>query len=298
MRKDDIPASVINAGFAEKLERGMDKEASVTLTSYIRDEVREGSYAAKIMTEQPITNDQLDKDEDLDVLKKIVEIEPDSTATWVSFRGLPPSRYLKQSAGTIYFAQIVTEKVVKNIFELKTRDNDVRKIISDNHVKDILEQQDGKFMETCRAIIAAAPGQSVDLAGGLTKNNFVEALKVLPAQKLPNGVILMNEATAKDFLKWNAADIGYEIVSRHYESGLTEGEAMGVKIITTMRSDQVLDNEMWIYPPEEYLGKFFTLQDSTAFVKTEGLFVEFYAYKCLGMGILKTEGVIRRRLTP
>lgn len=298
MDKCDIPASVINAGFVDKLERGMVKEAEVSATSYIRTKIREGSFVTKILTEQPITREQLDKDLDLDVLKKIIEIEPESTATWITFMGLPASRYLTQGAGVIFFAEIITDKVIKNIFQLKTRDNDVRKIISDNHLKDILAQQDGRFIGQCRQIIVDFPLQEHVFGGGLSKNNFVESLKILPDQEMPNGVALMNESTAKDFLKWNANDIGYEIVKRHYESGLTEGEAMGLKIVTTTKKDMILNNEMWLFPTEEYLGKMFTLQDTKVFVKTEGHFVEFHAYKCLGMGILNTLGVRRCVFNP
>lgn len=299
MQKNDIPASVLNAAFVEKIQQGFVKEAAVSATSYVRDRLRESSFLPKIMTEQPITADQLDKDEDLDQLKKIVEIEPDSEATWVTFKGMPEARYLKQKAGVIYFGIIVTDKVVKNIFELKTRDNDVRKILSDNHVKDILAQQDGRFIDTCRDIIVANPAQERVFGGGLTKVNFVEAQKMLPTLQLQNGVCLMNEATSKEILKWDTQDIGFEPVTEHYRKGLTEGTLMGgLRYLTTIKNDIVLNNEVWFFAPEDFMGKFFTLQDSTVFVKSEGLFIEFYAYKCLGIGIKNTKSVVRCVFNP
>jgi len=300
MDKTDIPANVVNAAFVEKIEQGFVKEAAISATSYVRKELKEESFLAdKIMTEQTITADQLDKDEDLDQLKKIVEIEPESSATWVTFKGMPDSRYLKQGAGVIYFGTIVTDKVVKNIFELKTRDNDVRKIISDNHVKDILAQQDGQFINKCEDIVTVAgPSQNKTFSGGLTKVNFVEATKVLPSLKLQNGCCLMNESTSKEILKWDTQDIGFEPTTEHYHKGLTEGTLMGMKYLTTIKNEIVPDNVVWFFAPEDFMGKFFTLQDATVFVKSEGLFIEFYAYKCLGIGIINTKTVVKCTFNP
>lgn len=302
MNQTDIPARVVNSAFVDKMAQGFEKEAAISATSYIRKILREESFVAdKIMTEQPITEDQLDKDENLDMLKKIIEIEPDSTATWVSLRGLPASRYLTQGSGVIYFGLITAEKVTKSIFELKTRDNDVRKIISDNQVKDILEQQDGKFIETCRAIVTNplwAPTQNRVFNGGLTKVNFIEACKILPSFRIPNGVVLMNESTSKEVLKWDTTDIGFEPVTEHFRKGLTQGTLMGLKFITTIKNNMIPDNEVWFFAPEDFLGKMFTLMDTTVFIKSEGYFFEFFAYKVLGMGIMNTRSVIRCEFRP
>ena len=295
----DIPASIVNAAFVDKIENGFVKEAEVSATSFIRKKIREESFIEnKILTPIPITPDQLDKDEDLDQLKKIVEIEPDSTATWISFKGLPASRYLKQEAGVVYFATIASEKVVKNIFELKTRDNDVRKIISDNHAKDILAEQDGRLIEQCRQIVTDFPDQYKEFNGGLTTVTFAEALKMLPKKKFRNACVLMNESTVKDILKWDSQDVGYEITTDHYRNGVTEGKIFGIKLITTIKNDIVQDNEVFFFAPEDYLGKMFVLQDTTMFMKSEGLTIEFYAYKTLGIAILNTEAIALAKFTP
>jgi hypothetical protein len=301
MDKHDIPAKVMNAAFVDKIQQGFVKEAASTATSYIRDRLREESFLAdKILTEHTITADQLDKNEDLDELQKIVEREPlpDSEATWVTFKGMPAARYLKQKAGVVKFGEIQTDKVVKNIFELKTSDNDVRQIVADNQVKDVLKQQDGKFIETCEAIMVANPTQDLAYAGGLTKVSFIEAMKALPNLQIGNAKILFNEATGKEFLKWDTTDIGYEMTTYHYKSGLGEGKIMGIPFISTIKNDIVDDNVVWFFGPEDFLGKFFTLQEATVFMKSEGPFIEFFTYKCLGMGIFNTKAVIRATFTP
>lgn len=288
----DIPSKAVNTAFADKLERGMVHEASVTVTSFIRKKLREESFVSnKILTEQFITNQDLNKDVDLDKIQKIVEIEPDSQAMWISFKGLPEARYLNQGAAIIPFATIVTQEVKKNIIELKTRDNDVRKIISDNHVKDILAQQDSKFIEGCRKIITDFPAQKQVFAGGFSKTNFAEALKKLPSKRIPNGVILMNESTSKEILKWDTNDVGFQPMTEQYTKGLTISELMGLKMLVTIKNDIILDNEVWFFGQEDFLGKFYTLMDSTVYMEKRGLYISFYAYKVLGQAIVNTNSV-------
>lgn len=296
---DKVSARAMNTAFVNKILQGRDKEAKYSIDSFIREKLREESFVAdKILTEQHITDQDLDKDVDLDKIQKIVEKEPDSRANFVSFRGLPRGNYLTQDAFAVPFATIVTDEIIKNIHELKTRDNDVRKIISDNHVKDIMEEQDGKFIELSEQIITDFPDQTEVFAGGFTKINYAEALKKLPSKRIPNGCVLMNEATSKEVLKWDASEIGYNAVEEIYRKGLTVTELLGTKLIVTIKNEIVKDNEVWFFGQEDFLGKFYTLEDSTVHMESDGLFIKFYAYKTLGMGIINTKAVFKGVFTP
>lgn len=290
------PASTFNSAFADKLlanpgDAGMQKEAAVSIGSFIRDEVREDSFVAdKIMTEQKINFSDLDRDLNLDRLRKIVELEPESIARWVSFRGLPRSRYLEQDAAEVPFAMITTDKTIKNLFELKTRQNDVRKIISDNNIKDVLAQQDGKWIELVDDA-ADAFGYKDTYSGGFTKNNVAEALKPLEARKIPIGCMLINSTTAKELLKWDKNDIGDTHVSDQYTKGVTITQLMGVKLIITNKNEYVPDNRAYFFGKEDFLGKFFTLQDTTVYFEQKGTFIMFYAYKVLGMLLANAKAI-------
>lgn len=290
-----------NGAFIDKIKTSPEheKQAGVSLTSFIRQKIREESFLENILTPQPITHDQLDKDVNLDRLRKIVEIEPESDAIAISFRGDPPHRYLKQDAAELEFYEIITDKVVKNTYELKTRDNDVRKIISDNHIKDMAGVQDLKWIEGCNAAVALNPAvQDQPFGGGLTKINFVEAMKMLPSLELENALVLCNNVTAKEFLKWDTTDIGYDPVTMHYKRGLTCGTVMGLKLLTTIKRDIVPDNVVYFFAPEDFLGKFFVLDDARVYIKTEGPFIEFYAYKSIAAGVLNARGVARATFNP
>lgn len=282
--KDTAPNPRENEALIAKMTTpGMEKEAAVTLTSYIRDFIREDSFVAdKIMTEQKITADDLDLDLNLDKLRKIVEIEPTSSAFWISFRGIPPSTYIQQSAIEVPFGLISTEETVKNIFELKTRRNDVRKIIEEQHIKEILAQQDGKFIEIVNQACADL-GFVQNYPGGFTLNNFTEAKKPLLGRKLQIGSILINTQTAQDILKWKTDDIGFTPVEGHFSKGLTVTTLQGIPLIITNKVEYVPNNTAYFFAQEDFLGKFFTLEDSTMWFEQDRLYIKFFAYKCLGM---------------
>lgn len=291
---DDLPASVVNAAFVDTLMTpGMEKEAGVSISSYLRGAVLEDSFVAnKIMTEQQITAKDLDKSVDLNKMRKIVELEPTAKAAWVAFKGIQESTYLESEAIECPFAMITTPNTIKNVYELKTRDNDIRKIITDNHAKYILAEQDGKFLQTVDAAVNAH-GFHQQYAGGFTKNNVAESLKPLDRQKIPIGCILINTATARELLKWDQDDIGNDWVGTQYSKGLTTTEIMGIPLIITNKCDMVLDNYAYYFGKEDHLGKFFTYTDTTVYFEQKGPWIFFYSYKVLGMVIKDTQALWR-----
>lgn len=291
--KADIPAQMINAQFVQKIEAGFEKQAAVSATSFIRDVLREEGFTRKIFTPIQLADDQLDKDETTDKPKKVVEKEPDSTATYVSFRGMPEARYFTGPRFAIFFGKIQSEKFTKSIFELKTYDNDIRKILSDNAVRDILGEEDRRFIERIDAIIAVTPAdgsegtQQYDYNGwgGLTRNNLADSLKLLPAMRIPIGCLLLNDVTAKELLKFTSEEIGHAATTDQYYKGLTSGTIFGHKALFTIKRDIVPDGMMYLFGQEDFLGKFYILQDATVYIKHEADMIEFFTYESIGIGI-------------
>lgn len=295
---EEVNARFLNSRFIDKIEAGGEllKEAEVNVTSFIRDKLREESFTRQILTPQTITSDQLDRDSETDKPKKVVDKEPDSTATFVSFRGFPENNYFTGPRFDIFFGKITSDTHVKSIHELKTYDNDIRQILSDNSIKDIQEQEDVKFIETVDAIVAAA-GASQDLdfslSGGLTKENYLESRKALRKLRIPLGITLMSQVTAEDVLKWDANDIGDGAVTVQYEKGLVQSTLFGGKVIYTIKNDIIPDGTMYHFGTESFLGKFYFLQDATVYIKHERDIISFDAYEVLGLGIGNTKAVVR-----
>ena len=298
-RNDQALGRVITSNWVQLIEDGMEKKARVSATSYIRSFLREEGIARKIISPIMLSDDQLDKALGTDKPRKIIELEPDSRATYVPFRGMGPIKYFTGQNYEVVFGKIMSQRFSKSILELKTYDNDIRKILSDNAAKDIHTEEDGSFFATCAAIVGNNPAQQdLTFVGGFTRNNLAESLKALPTARMPIGCLVMNDVTAKEILKWDDTHVGDAVVSDHYYNGVTSGKLLGIKTIFTIKNDIIPDNVVWQFTTEDFLGKFFILLEPTVYIKTEADMLTFWIYESIGIGIGNTRGVIRTTFLP
>lgn len=311
-----ISAQFINQSFVRKLDEGRVKEAQDEGSRFIRSKLREESFAREILEPVEIGADEIDRDEHTDQPKKIIEKEPDSVATFVTFKGSGQRTFFRGPRYSVSFGKIETEHFMKSKFELLTYQNDIRKILTDNSVKDMANEEDKKFMET----VDAAMGQVGGIAqlGGnvadtfftqqqirennrldcnekpLSKSLLAQLFQSMTSKRLPIGKLLMTKSTFMEALKFDHTDVGNDVVSRHYDNGMDgEDKLFGVPVITTIKNDIVEDNEIYLFAPQNYLGNFFLLQDATLFIKQEADMIEFWSYSAPGIGIGNANSIIK-----
>ena len=312
-----ISAQYINQSFVRKLEEGRVKEAQDEGSRFIRSKLRQESFAREILEPVEIGADEIDRDEHTDQPKKIIEKEPDSVATFVTFKGSGQRTFFRGPRYSVTFGKIETEHFMKSKFELLTYQNDIRKILTDNSVKDMADVEDTKFIETIKAAMGQVGGTiqlaaENDAAGqfsvgalkdandldcngrALTKNLIAQLFQNMTMQKMPIGKLLMTKSTFMEVLKFDHTEVGNDIVSAHYRDGIAgEEKLFGVPVITTIKNDIIDDNEIYLFAPENYLGNFFLLQDATLFIKQEADMIEFWSYSAPGIGIGNANGIRR-----
>ena len=71
----DISAQYINQSFVRKLDEGRVKEAQDEGSRFIRSKLRQESFAREIIAPVEIGADEIDRDENTDQPKKIIEKE-------------------------------------------------------------------------------------------------------------------------------------------------------------------------------------------------------------------------------
>jgi len=295
MATQNVPTSVVNARILEHLDRDEVKKAQDAATDYTRTQIREESFAFKILPPEKATDDMLDRALD-ERLQIIWEIEPDSPgAKWVPLQTIPDGEYIVGSRYIIPFARVLTPKFMKDIDELRTYRQDLRKILTDNSIKDALAEIDSKFISTVNAIVNNTPGagmpnnitgkvQMIELSDPLNRSSFAEAKKMLPRgnangkYRLKNYIALMNDVTAQDWLKLTRDQVGGDLAEDFFKNGLTTDTFLGVKAIFTIKDDLVPDNHVYFFAAPEFLGKCFYLTDWTMFMKKEAFFIEMFSY--------------------
>ena len=116
----DVTAQVINKSFVRKLEEGRVKEAADESSAFIRDKLRQEAAVREILIPQGIGPEELDRDENTDQPKKIIDKEPDSVATFVNFQGTGKRTWFKGPRYSVYFGKVESQRFTKTKFELMT----------------------------------------------------------------------------------------------------------------------------------------------------------------------------------
>jgi len=290
-------ATLLNRSFVEKVS-GHEKVAmEENGTAFIRSKLREAAFSRNILTPVVLGDNDFDRHTDTDMPRKIVEIEPDSTATYVNFKGTGPRRWFSGPRYEIRFGKIVSERFMKSKFELMTYQNDIRRILTDNSVKDMADQEDARFYHTCNSIVDQFPAQSLTPVGGLNAANFIMGMKNLLSRKIPVGKVLMCEEMYLNALALPATSVGDQVASKHYNDGLSDEKTLwGVPVVTTIKNDILPANEIWFFGPENFLGNFFLIQDATLYIEQRADQIEFWSYEALGLGIGNCASMVRVRL--
>jgi hypothetical protein len=195
--EDNYTAEMVNSGFIERLDsEGPTKTAAATM-NYIKDRLREGSFADMVVPNQRVVRGDLQRSTEHDTMVKIVDIEPGSRAMTVNFRGQPVASYVTGKRYAITFWTIMSLKFEIVEQELMAYEMPVTKIIEQNSLKDMLEVKDREFISHVDSCIEAM--QEEGNAGAVAFNTTnVNAGTVVSVSKL-KGVQAL-QATTDDFV--------------------------------------------------------------------------------------------------
>jgi len=203
---ETVNVQFLNQSFLDKIDQGMEKEAGVALSAFVRQRLREDGFARKILPPTAVTAAELDRQltEEPTI---ICEKEPDSVAATMSFLGRSGIRYWTASRYPVTFQKISSAEFKKSKFELATYRTDIRTVLQDNSVKDLQEQEDLGFYNNIVAN-ATASSNVFTISGGFTKTNLLAGVKKMLANRLPVGSILMTQEMYNDMLAFPSTDIG------------------------------------------------------------------------------------------
>jgi len=298
---------MVNDAFIEKLASDDDrliKEAQDAINDYVRVRMREDGFWRRILPPVTITNDELDRQVDTDKPVKVVDKEPESpAAVSVPFATLPLNRYIRGPRFRVMFDRILSPKFTKDVDELRTYDMDIRQVLSDNSVKDMLAEEDGKAIATVNFLLLGkgvplaetGVAQYIGISGGVTRDNLAEAMKVLP--RTPNhlnvATVLINNVTIWDVVKFGRDEVGGDLSQELFENGFSERELMGRRWIVTIKRDLVPDGTIFLFAKPEFTGKFFVLEDTTMYIDRRAFMLEFFAYESIGSSIANVASIGR-----
>jgi hypothetical protein len=180
---------------------------------------------------------------------------------------------------------------------------DIRQVLSDNAIKDMLAEEDGKAIRAVNTVLigpdSVVPETGTDqwrtIGGAVTRSNVNDALKILPQtpSHLEASVALINNVTVKDLQKWQRDELGGDLAEEVARQGWAERNLFGVRYIITIKRDLVPDSTFFFFAEPKFLGKFYVLEDTTMAIERKFYFLEFFAYEEIGSAIGNVAAVAR-----
>ncbi len=256
----------------------LEKQAEDQVNEFTRTKMREDGFYRRIMPPIPISNDQLDRTVDTDKPVKVVDKEPDSPAAIsIPFATLPTNLYIRGPRYRVMFDRIATPRFTKDVDELRTWIMDIRQVLSDNAIKDMLAEEDGKFLRAVNTAIVG-PGLTVPtsgtvqhevIAGGITRDTLWDGLTVMPntPSNLEVHLVLCNNITIKEVGKFTHNEMGGTLSEDIMKNGWSLQKFLGVSWIITIKKGLVPTNTAYQFADPKFIGKSYVLEDTTMYIK-------------------------------
>jgi len=297
---------VLNETLLEQLNTpGQEKQAADAVNDFTRTKMREDGFYRRILPPLQISNDELDRQVDTDKPVKVVDKEPDSPAAIsIPFATLPINLYIRGPRYRVMFDRIVTPRFTKDVDELRTWVMDIRQVLSDNAIKDMLAEEDSKFLVAVNAAMLGADlanpanggvTQWETIDGGITRETVLDAFKIMPKgpSRLEVNTVLVNNVTIKEVMKWGRDEMGGDFSQDIIRNGWAEADFMGARWIITIKRNLVPDDSIFMFADPKFIGKNFLLEDTTMYIKREAYMLEFFAYQTAGGSIGHVGGLAR-----
>jgi len=299
-----IDAKTINDVFLKRLDtnEGMQKVANEG-AAFVRDRLREVSFARQILPPMYVSQADLQVSVNHDGVVKIVELEPDSKAMLVNFRGKPTTNYIEGKRIELPFHAISSEEFQKTEEELLAYRMPLTQVIEQNSVLDIQKIEDEAFLNHVDAAITASSNAITGNYDGTT--DAVPEKKIRELFDQIDGKQLQTETLLMDNKMFNRLIVNNNTQGT-FGDGALKGEIAingfkyptlyGRRIIISNKTD-LLANTIYSFTAPEFLGEFCILNDTKFDIDKKRNVVTFSAYETIGMVIANTKSVAKLTLS-
>jgi hypothetical protein len=325
-----VPARVLNDLFSAKLNTSEGKEKLAEAGgTYIRDRLREVCFVDKIIPPEPVTRADCQRSVNHDTLVKIIDIEPQSLAMTITFRGVPTARFIRGPRAEVPFFTISSEKFEKTEQELLAYEMPVTKIIEDNSVKDMQEIKDREFLRHVESAVqaiqkeanagvstglrtstyAATVKKSVikgtaALAAGtdnfdvapILRPDLINLFKLLDGNRLRADRFVISEPDYDDILAWTLSDMGDKMQSETMVDGYKYNVMFGRKMIRTIKTDILRTGNVYCFTAPEFLGKNYILNNTKFYIDKIANLITWQSWMDLAIAVVNVAAVVKLEL--
>jgi len=313
-----VQTSVSTSQFVNRLfsDPGFVKEAADSISLFIQDKIREKGFARKVVQPTYVTPKDLVPTEHTDQPAIMVERDVDARAMTVPIRGRGEFRYHETDRYLVYFEKIVSEKIRKSKMEMMTVKTDYKKLFRDRISEAMYEVEDltvvggvSKVLSDEETAFKAENGgnlltqgnkefsrQTVYFKNGetLDKNNLVFLFQMPTRNRISAKTVLLTETLIQELMHMTMQEVGDTVVSQFWRDGVDNiSDFWNKRIVTTIKSHIVKNNEIYVFAPQEMYGHFFILQDHTSYIEVDRDMMTMDSEAYIAHAIGNTRGVYK-----
>ena len=315
MITDGNSLSVSQSQFVESLFGGNDeftKVAAEGFSAFIQSKIREGGFARKLIKPTHVTQSDLHMAAGSEQGHYMLFKDVDSRAMVVSTIGRGEHRYYHTDSELISFQNIASEKLSKSKWEMMTGGVNYQDIFKKRISEEMFQVEDRIILEMARSIFATEATdfgaatvsgnrtyskQSVTFTGAETmdKNNLVFFNQMSTRNRIRPSKYLLTETLLQELMLLTQQDVGDTIVSELFKQGPKPSIQgfLDVEWVTTIKDDLVANNEILMFPDEEFYGKFLILQDHQVYLETKRDIVTIDSVARVAHGVGNTNGITK-----
>lgn len=288
------------------------KEAAGDVNQYLRLRSREDGFLRRILPPETATPADFDRQAHTVKPAIVKDAEPNTPNAYsVPFGNAPKNSYIKAPRYMITFERIMTDRFQADVADLMTYTMDIRQIFNDLMLKDILDEEDRKFITTVNGIVGAendtnpvtnprleSTGAMGNVSVGvMSRSSISHAQKGLGStdNSLNPACSLINNITIWDYVGLPREQIGGDLAEELMVNGFKEREIMGTKWFITIKKDLVPNDIMYYFAAPEFMGDFYTVEDVTVSTKHENYMFEMFAYEMIGAAVKNEASVAKVR---
>jgi PHD/YefM family antitoxin component YafN of YafNO toxin-antitoxin module len=291
-----------NLSFLRQLETSEGQEKVAALgQSYLRDRLREDRFMGKILPPRTVKPSECQPSVGHDGLVYMDEVEPDSKAVAITFRGEADATYVDAERYEIPFYMTSSDEFQKTTQELQAIKMPIWSIIKKNVVKDIKAVQDYHFLRHVQSAVEttgqtvygeqataeiAARGNATGFRGKLQRGDVVTLKQSLTGSYREAKVVLLNEQDADDMLRWTIEDRGDKSLDEINRNGLGKDATLfGLKLVRTIKVDILQTGNIYAFTSPEFLGKFLLLNSTQFYAEKRAYLITMKGWEDVGVGI-------------
>lgn len=296
---EQMSQTVLDALFSD--DRSIEKEAQQATNEYVRQRAREDGIMRQVLPPENIGKQDLDPQVGHEEPTKIFEKEPETPpAVTIPLGTTPTVMEIAGNRGLVTMQRLSTPLHRKDQDELLSYQSDIRQIITDNDLKELLEEEDVTSFTTIDQILGGQPNTDLSVAGGvplwqtitseesgwyLTPESWAKSMQIMPqaSSRFSVNTVVINQVLAEELTRWNADQLSPTLLEEVRRDGVAFDTLNNKNLIVTIKRNVVADNEMYMFAEPNKLGKFYILHDVTMFSEAKRRQLEWNSQETLGI---------------